>query len=75
VSEPAPRRTKIVCTIGPATAPPDMVEQLAWSGMDAARLNFSHGDHDSHDAAVQAVRRAQELIGRPLAIIADLQGP
>ena len=48
VSEPAPRRTKIVCTIGPATAGPDMVEQLAWSGMDAARLNFSHGDHGSH---------------------------
>jgi len=63
VSEPAPRRTKIVCTIGPATAGPDMVEQLAWSGMDAARLNFSHGDHGSHLASIQAVRRAQELIG------------
>jgi len=75
VSEPAPRRTKIVCTIGPATAGPEMVEQLAWSGMDAARLNFSHGDHETHLAAIQAVRRAQELIGRPLAIIADLQGP
>ena len=75
MSEPAPRRTKIVCTIGPATAGPEMVEQLAWSGMDAARLNFSHGDHETHLAALQAVRRAQELIGRPLAIIADLQGP
>jgi len=75
VSDPAPRRTKIVCTIGPATAGPEMVEQLAWSGMDAARLNFSHGDHETHLAAIQAVRRAQELIGRPLAIIADLQGP
>jgi pyruvate kinase len=75
VSEPAPRRTKIVCTIGPATAGSDMVEQLAWSGMDAARLNFSHGDHGSHLASIQAVRRAQELIGRPLAVVADLQGP
>ena len=75
MSEPAPRRTKIVCTIGPATAGPEMVEQLAWSGMDAARLNFSHGGHETHLAAIQAVRRAQELIGRPLAIIADLQGP
>jgi len=75
VSEPAPRRTKIVCTIGPATAGPEMVERLAWSGMDAARLNFSHGDHPAHLEALQAVRRAQELIGRPLAIIADLQGP
>src|SRR5919197_1700422 len=52
-----------------------MVEQLAWSGMDAARLNFSHGDHDAHLASIQAVRRAQELIGRPLAVMADLQGP
>ena len=75
MSDPAPRRTKIVCTIGPATASADMVEQLAWSGMDAARLNFSHGDHDSHIAAIEAVRRAQELIGHPHAVIADLQGP
>ena len=75
MSEPAPRRTKIVCTIGPSTASAEMVEQLAWSGMDAARLNFSHGNHDSHLASIQAVRRAQELIGRPLAVIADLQGP
>jgi pyruvate kinase len=75
VSGPAPRRTKIVCTIGPATASPEMVEQLAWAGMDAARLNFSHGDHGTHLASIQAVRRAQELIGRPLAVIADLQGP
>src|SRR5205814_3852235 len=75
VSEPAPRRTKIVCTLGPATASAEMVEQLAWSGMDAARLNFSHGTHESHLASIRAVRRAQELIGRPLAVIADLQGP
>ncbi|HYX83838.1 MAG TPA: pyruvate kinase [Gaiellales bacterium] len=75
MSDPAPRRTKIVCTIGPATADPAMVERLAWAGMDAARLNFSHGTHDGHLATVGAVRRAQELIGRPLAVIADLQGP
>ena len=75
MSEPAPRRTKIVCTIGPVTASRDMVERLAWSGMDAARLNFSHGDHGSHLASIRGVRRAQELIGRPLAVMADLQGP
>jgi len=75
VSAAAPRRTKIVCTIGPATSDPDMVERLAWAGMDAARLNFSHGTHDEHLARLMAVRRAQELIGRPLAVIADLQGP
>ena len=43
--------------------------------MDAARLNFSHGGHDDHLQRLQAVRRAQEVVGRPLAVIADLQGP
>jgi pyruvate kinase len=75
VTEPQPRRTKIVCTIGPASSAPDMIEELAWAGMDAARLNFSHGDHETHRDVVAAVRRAQALIGRPLAVIADLQGP
>ena len=69
------RRTKIVCTIGPASSDPAFVEQLAWAGMDAARLNFSHGDREDHRQVVAAVRRAQEVIGRPLAVIADLQGP
>ncbi|MGZ4431138.1 MAG: pyruvate kinase [Gaiellales bacterium] len=75
MSGPPTRRTKIVCTIGPATSDPDAIEQLAWAGMDAARLNFSHGAHDEHLQRLQSVRRAQELIGRPLAVIADLQGP
>ncbi len=69
------RRTKIVCTIGPATSEPATIEQLAWAGMDAARLNFSHGTHDGHRGVVAAVRHAQRLIGRPLAVVADLQGP
>ena len=69
------RRTKIVCTLGPSTSDPDTIEQLAWAGMDAARLNFSHGVHEEHLERLRAVRRAQELIGRPLAVIADLQGP
>jgi pyruvate kinase len=75
VTEPRPRRTKIVCTIGPASSDPETIEQLAWSGMDAARLNFSHGDQEMHRATLASVRRAQALIGRPLAVIADLQGP
>jgi pyruvate kinase len=75
VTEPRPRRTKIVCTLGPASSEPDMIEQLAWAGMDAARLNFSHGDQEMHRESLAAVRRAQALIGRPLAVIADLQGP
>jgi pyruvate kinase len=75
VTDLRPRRTKIVCTIGPASSDPQTIERLAWSGMDAARVNFSHGDQEMHRATVEAVRRAQALIGRPLAVIADLQGP
>ena len=75
MNRPTPRHTKIVCTIGPATDTPEMIEALAWAGMDAARLNFSHGDQDTHRRVIQSVRRAQEMIGRPLAVIADLQGP
>ncbi|MDX6532975.1 MAG: pyruvate kinase, partial [Gaiellales bacterium] len=51
------------------------IERMAWAGMDAARLNFSHGTRDDHLAVIHGVRRAQEVIGRPLAVIADLQGP
>ncbi|MBA3717460.1 MAG: pyruvate kinase [Actinobacteria bacterium] len=69
------RRTKIVATIGPATASPEMVVALARAGMDAARLNFSHGTHAEHAERARLVRAAQEEVGRPLALIADLQGP
>jgi pyruvate kinase len=69
------RRTKIVCTIGPASSTPEMMDRLVAAGMDAARLNFSHGTHDQHAERAQLVRDAQERAGRPLALIADLQGP
>ena len=69
------RRTKIVCTIGPATSTPDLVDRLVEAGMDAARLNFSHGTHAEHGERARLVRAAQERAGRPLALIADLQGP
>src|SRR5438034_8579679 len=71
----APRRTKIVATIGPATSSPDMVVALAAAGMDAARLNFSHGSHEEHAERAALVRAVEEEVGRPLAVIADLQGP
>ena len=70
-----PRRTKIVATIGPATGSPEMVVALTRAGMDAARLNFSHGTHEEHAERARNVRAAQEELGRPLALIADLQGP
>jgi pyruvate kinase len=71
----SPRRTKIVATIGPASSTPDLVRALVHAGMDAARLNLSHGTHDDHAARAQLVRDAQKEAGRPLALIGDLQGP
>jgi pyruvate kinase len=72
---PPLRRTKIVCTIGPASSSPETLERLVAVGMDAARLNFSHGTHDDHAEHARLVREEQERAGRPLALIADLQGP
>jgi pyruvate kinase len=69
------RRTKIVATIGPATRSPDMVAALIESGMDGARLNLSHGTHEDHARTAELVREAEREGGRPIALIADLQGP
>ncbi|HUQ22330.1 MAG TPA: pyruvate kinase [Gaiellaceae bacterium] len=72
---PAFRRTKIVCTLGPATTEPETIYELAVAGMDVARLNFSHGTHEEHLERLAAVRVAQERLGRPIAVLADLCGP
>jgi pyruvate kinase len=69
-----PRRTKIVATIGPASSAPEALTQLMQL-IDGARLNFSHGTHDDHAASAHAIRSAQDELGRPVALIADLQGP
>lgn len=69
------RKVKIVCTIGPASASPEILDQLLDSGMNAARLNFSHGTRESHARAVKAIREAAGHRGIPVAIIQDLQGP
>src|SRR5919108_2913588 len=71
----APRRTKIVATIGPASSSAEAVAGLARAGMDGARLNLSHGTHDEHRARARMVRAVEAEVGRPLALIADLQGP
>src|SRR2546430_5349526 len=70
-----PRRTKIVATIGPACSTPEKVRELVDAGMDAARLNLSHGTHEDHAGRAKLVRDVQEEVGRPLALIGDLQGP
>jgi pyruvate kinase len=69
------RRTKIVCTIGPASSTVEVVSALVDAGTDAARLNFSHGTHAEHAERARLVRETQARVGRPLALIADLQGP
>src|SRR6266508_233766 len=71
----ARRRTKIVATIGPASSDADLLHALVDAGMDGARLNFSHGTHEQHAERVELIRQVQEHAGRPLALIADLQGP
>ena len=69
----APRRTKIVATLGPASA--GRIEELVAAGMDAARLNLSHGTHAEHAEMAASARSIESERGRPLAVIADLQGP
>ncbi|MCP2176885.1 MULTISPECIES: pyruvate kinase [Williamsia] len=69
------RRTKIVCTLGPATDSAEGVRELVESGMDVARLNFSHGTHADHQAMYERVRAASDVTGRAVGILADLQGP
>src|SRR4051795_4561819 len=69
------RRTKIVATIGPASSSPDELAALIAAGMDGARLNMSHGSHDDHRVRADRVREAAAAAGRPVALIADLQGP
>jgi pyruvate kinase len=71
----SPRRTKIVATIGPSCSTPEQLDSLVAAGMDAARLNLSHGTHDDHSARAALVRGAEERAGRPIAMIGDLQGP
>lgn len=69
------RKTRIVATLGPASYGLDKVRALAEAGVDVFRLNFSHGSHDNHAAALGWVRQVEALIDRPLAVLADLQGP
>ncbi len=69
------RRARIVATLGPASREPERVLALAQAGADVFRLNFSHGVHEDHAAAAKAVRAAEAALGRPLGVLADLQGP
>ena len=69
------RRTKIVCTLGPATTDPETIRRLVAAGMDVARMNFSHGSHEEHKQRVQRVREAAQEEGKVVTVLQDLQGP
>lgn len=68
-------RTKIVATLGPASSTPAAIEALFRAGADVFRLNFSHGAHDDHRARIATIRALEVKTGRPIGILADLQGP
>jgi len=69
------RRTKIIATIGPASSTPEMLSALFQTGADVFRLNFSHGSHENHAKSVEMIRAVEKKFGRPIGILADVQGP
>src|SRR5215467_1780989 len=69
------RRTKIVCTIGPASSSEQVLKKLIQAGMNVARLNFSHGDYAFHRRVIRTIRRLERKLDHPVAILQDLPGP
>ena len=69
------RKTKIVCTIGPACESPEMIEKLCLAGMNVARLNFSHGTHEDHQRRIEIIRTVAAKLHMPIAILLDTKGP
>ncbi|PHQ68710.1 MAG: pyruvate kinase, partial [Sneathiella sp.] len=69
------RNTKILATLGPSSSTPEMIAALHMAGADVFRLNFSHGTHDDHKARYDQIRELEEKQGRPIGILADMQGP
>ena len=69
------RKTKIVCTIGPASSQEDILTEMALAGMNVARLNFSHGTHEQHQATINLIKKVREKLNLPIAIMLDTKGP
>ncbi len=69
------RNVKVVATLGPASSKPDQIRRLFDAGVDVFRMNMSHGDHEDHTARYNAIRQVEAEVGRPIAILGDLQGP
>lgn len=70
-----PNKTKIICTLGPATKSVEKIVELANAGMNIARVNFSHGTYESHQELISNIRKAEEESGKTITILGDLQGP
>jgi len=73
--DPRGRKIKILATLGPASRSPEMIEKLLRAGADAFRVNMSHGDHETHAQTIAAIRAVERDVGRPVAVLCDLQGP
>ncbi len=69
------RKTKIICTIGPASGNEEILTKLCLAGMNVARLNFSHGNHEGHKKIIDLVKKVRSLLGLPIAIMLDTKGP
>ena len=73
--EPRGRKVKILATVGPASARPDMLRRLFRAGADAFRINLSHGDQKDHAKVIKTIRALEKEFNRPIAVLCDLQGP
>ena len=69
------RQTKILATLGPASNTKEKIRELVETGVNAFRLNFSHGEHKDHAGMLQIIRELEGELGKPIAIVADMQGP
>ena len=69
------RKTKIVCTLGPATNDSEIIKEVVEAGMNIARMNFSHGDHDEHKQRIDMVKKAEKETGKTVGLMLDTKGP
>ena len=69
------KKTKIICTIGPAVDNPEILEKLILAGMDVARINFSHGNYQDQQPRIENFKKVREKVGKPVALLLDTKGP
>ena len=69
------KKTKIVCTLGPSSNTPEIIEKMIKAGMNVARFNFSHGSHEEHKQRIDMVRAVSQKLGIPVALLLDTKGP